>query len=247
MPPLSQQGGDNVNDNTSSRRKTCIVYFDWRERFFPALEDDEIGQLFRAILDYSADGVMPDFKRGSALNAVFMAIKVTLDDDLQSYETVCERNRVNGQKGGRPRKTKETQQNPLGFSETQKTQSPLDTDTETKTKTGTKTHTETEKKKEKADAFSEFAGDDADLLSALTDFEKMRKSIKKPMTDRAKTMLVNKLSKDFPPYQWIPVLEQSISHCWSDLYPLKEREQQKQTHSAMDDLRQLHEMFGNEQ
>lgn len=103
-----------------------------------------------------------------------------------------------------------------------------------------------DKDKKKADAFSEFAGDDADLMSALTDFEKMRKSIKKPMTDRAKSMLVNKLAKDFPPHLWIPVLEQSISHCWADVYELKERDQQRQAHSAMDDLRQLHEMFGDE-
>ena len=80
--------------------------------------------------------------------------------------------------------------------------------------------TEKEGKKKKADAFSEFAGDDADLLSALRDFEKMRKSIGKPLADRAKTMLLNKL-QTFPASDWIPILDQSIFHNWQGIFELK--------------------------
>ena len=80
---------------------------------------------------------------------------------------------------------------------------------------------DTEKKSnKKADAFSELAGGDTDLLSALRDFEVMRKTIKKPLTDRAKTMLVNKLQGEFPREEWIAVLEQSIAHCWQGIFPL---------------------------
>lgn len=75
--------------------------------------------------------------------------------------------------------------------------------------------------KKKADAFSEFAGDDADLLSALKDFEKMRKSIGKPLTERAKTMLINKL-QTFPYSDWIPILDQSIFHNWQGIFELKD-------------------------
>lgn len=78
-----------------------------------------------------------------------------------------------------------------------------------------------------ADAFAAFAAGDGDLLAVLKDFEKMRKSIKKPMTDRAKQLLVTKLKNEFPPEQWKPVLEQSIVKCWQDIYPLKEQEQQR--------------------
>lgn len=105
---------------------------------------------------------------------------------------------------------------------------------------------EKEIEKKKADAFSLFAGDDSELLAALRDFEKMRKSIKKPMTDRAKKMLVNKLARGFTQDLWILVLEQSINRCWIDIYPLKEQTQQKQGNSVMEDLKQLHEMFGDE-
>ena len=102
---------------------------------------------------------------------------------------------------------------------------------------------ETRPKEKKADAFSVLAGDDAELLEALKDFENMRKSIKKPMTDRAKSMLVNKLQREFSPHLWIAVLEQSIKNCWLDVYPLKEHQAQTQKKSAVDDLMAVHAMF----
>lgn len=65
---------------------------------------------------------------------------------------------------------------------------------------------------------------DEKLNQAFLDFMKMRKSIKKPMTDRAITRAMNSLQRlsggdnDLA----IQILEQSIFHCWQDLYELKE-------------------------
>lgn len=73
----------------------------------------------------------------------------------------------------------------------------------------------------KPDIFSQFAVGDDELLSALKDFEKMRTKIKKPMTERAKSLLLGKL-QSFPREQWIAILEQSIMHDWQNLYALKE-------------------------
>ena len=106
---------------------------------------------------------------------------------------------------------------------------------------------DTRNNEKKADAFSELAGDDTELLDTLKDFEKMRKSLKKPMTDRAKRMLVNKLQKDFQPSIWVAVLEQSIKNCWLDVYPLKEHRDTAQRNSAVDDLRAVHAMFEAEE
>ena len=107
--------------------------------------------------------------------------------------------------------------------------------------------TDTRGREKKADAFSEFAGNDTDLLEALRDFEKMRKSIKKPMTDRAKTMLVNKLQREFQPSIWIPVLDQSIKNCWLDVYPLKEQRDTAHRNGVVDDLRTVHAIFEAEE
>lgn len=106
---------------------------------------------------------------------------------------------------------------------------------------------DTRGREKKADAFSEFAGNDIDLLEALRDFEKMRKSIKKPMTDRAKTMLVNKLQREFQPSIWIPVLDQSIKNCWLDVYPLKEQRDTAHRNGVVDDLRTVHAIFEAEE
>lgn len=105
-----------------------------------------------------------------------------------------------------------------------------------------------EKNKKKADAFSEFAGSDTELLNALKEFEQMRAKKKKPMTDRAKSMLVKKLSAQFPRDIWIEVLNQSIYKCWLDVYPLNgDHSQGGSANSQMDDLRKLHDMFSEEE
>lgn len=61
-----------------------------------------------------------------------------------------------------------------------------------------------------------------ELQNTLLEFLKMRKTIKKPMTERAFEMLINKLNKISADKQiQIKVLEQSILHCWQDVYELK--------------------------
>lgn len=65
--------------------------------------------------------------------------------------------------------------------------------------------------------------DDEKLNNTFSDFVEMRKKIKKPMTDRAIKMAINKLhnlsngDNDLS----VKILEQSILCCWQDLYPLK--------------------------
>ena len=51
----------------------------------------------------------------------------------------------------------------------------------------------------------------------------MRKTIKKPMTDRAVTILVNKLMElGKTEADRVAILNQSIEHCWQTVYPLKD-------------------------
>ena len=90
-----------------------------------------------------------------------------------------------------------------------------------RTKTSQNQSVETEEEKPKGKVYYP---NDEKLNQAFLDFMKMRKSIKKPMTDRAITRAMNSLQKlagndnDLA----IKILEQSIFHCWQDLYELKE-------------------------
>lgn len=64
---------------------------------------------------------------------------------------------------------------------------------------------------------------DIELLSAYADFFKMRKSIKKPLSDRAVSMLKNQLEKLAPNdvKKQIAILNQSTFHCWQGVFELK--------------------------
>ena len=60
------------------------------------------------------------------------------------------------------------------------------------------------------------------LRETLSDFIKMRKAKKKPMTDRALSMLLKKLDElSQNEDEKIRILEESILHTWDTVYPLK--------------------------
>ena len=80
-----------------------------------------------------------------------------------------------------------------------------------------------ERKKTSYDEILNSMVEDDDVKNTICDYIKMRKLIKKPMTDRAVTMLINKLFKLSNSKQiQIKILEQSILKNWTDIYPYKE-------------------------
>ena len=78
-----------------------------------------------------------------------------------------------------------------------------------------------EKNRKKSVSFEEFAAGDAELLEALEGFESMRKEIRKPMTERARQLLLNRLQQ-FPPGDWVPMLNYAVMNSWLNVYPLPE-------------------------
>ena len=81
------------------------------------LTDAEFGRLARALLVYSRTGEFPALNGNERL---FKRRVIMQEDRAQeSYVQVVEKNRANGQLGGRPRKTRETQINPEKPTETQ--------------------------------------------------------------------------------------------------------------------------------
>ena len=78
------------------------------------------------------------------------------------------------------------------------------------------------------EVFAEFAGENADLMSALRGFAEMRQKIKKPLTPRAAQMIVNALTGiSTDPGEQAAVLDQSTVHGWQTVYPLHKDEQKK--------------------
>jgi len=75
-----------------------------------ALNPEQCGQLLVAMREYHLTGAMPE---DSVIKLALMPFLSQWKRDLVKFEKVCDRNRANGMKGGRPK-------NPVGFLETQK-------------------------------------------------------------------------------------------------------------------------------
>lgn len=90
--------------------------------------------------------------------------------------------------------------------------------------------TKKSKKKKPANAdftsvFSSYTSNE-ELIDALNAFVEMRKAIKKPPTERAMKLILNKLTKlSESDDQKIKILEQSILRNWIDIYDLKDEQQ----------------------
>lgn len=79
------------------------------------------------------------------------------------------------------------------------------------------------KKQTYEDIISQYVKNE-DVILAVYDFIKMRKMIKKPLTDRALHMILKKLvgfSND--PQEQVKILENSINGCWQNIYALKDK------------------------
>ena len=101
-------------------------------------------------------------------------------------------------------------------------------DTTTSTKNSTlKELNKNKKEKEKKTDLDKIieAYTENDLLTeALKDFIKMRKAIKKPLTDRAMKGILSKLNNfTANDLEKIEILENSIVNCWQGIFPLKEK------------------------
>lgn len=216
------------------------VFTDFAKAMEP-LSDAERGRLFMAMLEYAASGTEPEFRGNERF--LWPTAKSQIDRNTARYQHICEVNAENGSKGGRPYKTEQNRKNRMGFLKTEKSQEEEkdqekeeDQDKEKeKEEINTppnlprevKENTKKEKVKEKGDVFGEFAGGNPELLEALRGFEQMRRGIKKPLTERAKQMVVDKLEKLSEPYRnrsgyQIACLNQSVLGCWQGVFELKE-------------------------
>lgn len=101
-------------------KDSFILYSKYKE-VFENLTDEQAGQLIKGIFKYIAT---EQSGLNGLMTAIFTPIKQDLDRNNAAYEAVCERNRVNGSKGGRPKK--KTQKTQSVILETQRNPKNLD-------------------------------------------------------------------------------------------------------------------------
>lgn len=120
----------------SEDKKAFYLYNDY-VKHFDFMSDEDAGKLIKTILHY-VNG-MEVGKLDGVAEIAFSFIQCQLDRDRDKYQEICERNRVNGKKGGRPKKQK-----PEGITETE-TELEMEPDKESEPEAFEKEKTETEK------------------------------------------------------------------------------------------------------
>ena len=111
---------------------------------------------------------------------------------------------------------------------------------ESNTDNNTNNNTLRNKKERKAASYDEILSSVAidELRDLYTEYIKMRKFIKSPMTDRALTMLINKVN-ELEPYsveRQKKLLETAIMNNWKSVYPLKDKPKEKHSSFNTDDF-----------
>lgn len=72
------------------KRPGFMIYFDDAQAWDVYLTDEELGQLFRAMLHYARDGIEPD-SLPKHLMLSFCTMRGKIDRDCKKYSETCER------------------------------------------------------------------------------------------------------------------------------------------------------------
>ncbi len=104
----------------NTQRTSFLFYLSWRTQIND-MNDDELRRFINNLINWHEGEEIELPTRADRF--IWNGVLPGLESNVDKYETQANANRENGKKGGRPRKPKETQDNPnnpMGFSETQK-------------------------------------------------------------------------------------------------------------------------------
>ena len=184
------------------------------------LSDAEFGRLIRALLQYSMTGEETELSGGEKAHWKRVRNRENRYQesfgDMEKAKTERAKNAANARWSNA--------KNANACTSIPSNAKNANTNTKTNTKANTNTNTKTNK-----DIFAAFAAGDVALADSLSAFEKMRKEIKKPLTDRAKTGICKNLEKLAGDDKGLmaQILDQSTLHCWQDVYALKQQDNGK--------------------
>ena len=199
----------NIERNITMAQAYFLAYFSYLDAIEP-LDDAERGRLFTACLHYAKTGKAPILTGNERF--VFGVCKSQIDRDKETHVRKCETNRKNGASaaersqslpnGGKTRKEKEKEK-------------------------------EKEREKEKENAKDVLPppappqGElDACVREAFENYKKARLKLKKPMTEEAERLAVERLkSLSGDPKTQLAILNQSIERGWSGLFEIAPRQQ----------------------
>lgn len=198
-------------------RKSFILHND-SLNVLDILTDEQAGKLFKAIRNYQ-NGVPQELDFG--INIAFVQFENQFKRDEEKYESVVERNKINGSKGGRPKnptEPKETQNNQLGFLETQNNPTePKKADSDSKNDSDSK----------KENDFNLTAILNSEYLVVLDLWLQHKKERKEKYKPTGLKTLAEKIKEDYKTVQdFESAVKHSISNNWAGIYAPKKQQPQ---------------------
>ena len=158
-----------------TEKKTSFVLptdlLDYLEDF----SDDEVGKIFRAILIYTNETEEPEFD-DRAMKVVFRHIKKYIDSANENYDKKVQANRVNGAKGGRPKKdAEENPKNPTVIEKTERfSEKPNKSHTETESESDIESVSECECKPDgAAHTHTKSYGENKNVILSDEEYERL--------------------------------------------------------------------------
>lgn len=187
-------------------RKSFILHMD-SLTVVKELTVEQKAELFQAIIDYQNGD---EICLSGLMKAVFIPFKNQFDRDAEKYELIVERNKINGSKGGRsknPTEPKETQNNPVGFLETQ----PNPNQADNKNKNDNKNGSDSKNKND----FNLTAFLDSDFISVLDLWLQYKKEKNQTYKPTGLKTLAEKIKKDYATAQ---LFEEAVKYSISNNY-----------------------------
>ena len=172
----------------SRKKKSFLLHIDSLE-ILDSLSDEQVAKLFRAIKAYHSG---EDFELDEITKLVFFPFKQQFARDSENYQDTCNRNKINGLKGGRPKKPKEP-------TETEKTHSVIEEPKKADNDSDNEKDSDSDSKKDKPNRSA------CPPKKESLDYERIKDLFNKSLTNASKVVkltdkrkkLVKKLFDDF--------------------------------------------------
>ena len=189
---------------TQTQNKSFILHKDSLS-VLNKLTDEQAGKLFKSIFIYQTENVLPD---DNLISIIFEPFLNQFKRDVENYKKTCEARKIAGSKGGKQKVANASKSK-------QKVANLADSDNKNKN----------ESKNESKNDLPIFINKDL-----FDSFVEMRNKIKKPLTDKAKELLL----KDLTNFENLKAgnaniaLENSIKNSWQGVFEPKPNNQQQQ-------------------
>lgn len=215
-------------------KDSMILYTAYAEKF-RRLNNEQFGELVRLMIQYQLDGIAPEVD-DIMVSMAFDSVKYDIDRNNEKYKEICEKRRENGAKGGLAKASNSKQKLAKATKSNQKLASVADNDNENDNDNDNDFTFRKSKQKELLKTYT----DDESLNKAIKDFIEHRKKLRKPMTDKAVELFINRVKKmSSTTAGQIALINTAIERGWQTVYPANDKDTQPEERDNREKLREL--------